>query len=94
MFYDRNQLEEDLKRINSRYGVHRQEGFFNRIRSQHGDLIIGDQPANEIGEGVIYDLKRLDLDKLEMSHPAAQQILALAVETDEYYRFSPLFGAF
>jgi hypothetical protein len=93
MFYDRNNLEDDLTRINFRYGKRTHQGFFTVTKSQIGKLAIDNSKQIDMGEGVTYDGVSIDFNQLEMSHPAAVQILALAVETDEYYRFSPLYGA-
>ena len=91
MFYDRNNLEHDLMRIHYRYGNRNSQGVVTSTQSKIGKLVIDNSEQIHDGEGATYDGVRLDFNQLMMTHPAAQKILELAVETDEHYRFSPLF---
>ena len=91
MFYDRNKLEHDLMRVHYRYGDRNRQGVVTATQSKIGKLVIDNSEKIHDGEGVTYDGVRLDFNQLIMTHPAAEHILALAVETDEYYRFSSLF---
>jgi hypothetical protein len=79
MYYDFDQLSKDLTRIATVLGQRKQHGFFTARVYKDENLSIFDLFDTPV---VKYQEKDLDLDFLEMDHPAAQKILELAVKTD------------
>ena len=86
MYYDKETLERDITRINSRYGVRKPYGVYTITESHIGKLHIECGGPISTSAGVAYDGTYVHFNQLKMSHPAAKLILSLAVETDDYFR--------
>lgn len=82
MYYDYNQLVNDLCRITSAFGERVQHGFYTiTVFKENGiEIRRGLNEVTVTGNG-----QKIDLDFLPMKNPIAEKLLKLAIKADEHY---------